>query len=111
MPKDDRGDAVGWYIRHRLLEEERRGVTQGEVRKRTGIGQGHISQLRNGHLRAGLATAIRIAPLFGLDPGQLVNTALEWWEKRGGRAWAIEQERLDYEERRARLKKTSKTAQ
>lgn len=103
---DDREDALGWYLRRRLMEEQDRGVTQHELSKKTGLSQAQISYITTGAQLGTLTAALRLERYFGRTAGQLVDEAVEWWKNKGGRDWALEQETIDHQARRRRLSGT-----
>jgi DNA-binding XRE family transcriptional regulator len=87
--QDDRGLSLGWYCRKLLLQEIDRGVKQTEIATRTGLKQATISQIKDAKVLPTLQTAIALAEYFRRTPGELVNEAIDWWTKRGGREESI----------------------
>lgn len=80
---DDRDQALPWYVRRLILQEEERGVQQKDIASATGLNQGSISQMKRPQ-GVGLRTCVLIAAYFRRTPGELLDEALTWWE-RGGR--------------------------
>ena len=89
---DDRGECVRWYLYLRVREELDRAVPLREVARRTGIAAPQLSLLINGGSTGGLLSLIRYADQSGRSPGELLDEALRWWEKGGGRAYAEAQQ-------------------
>ena len=48
-----------------------KGLSQGEMQKRTGILRSYLSRVENGHTVPSLATLQRLAAAMGGDPGGL----------------------------------------
>lgn len=90
MPKDDRGEALGWYVRRLIMNERKLGKNQREIAERTGLTQATVSNIENAVTLPNQTTAIRFADYFRRTPGELWDEALDWWDNRGGRAEAIE---------------------
>jgi transcriptional regulator with XRE-family HTH domain len=82
-PDDDRGDALFWYL-HLLIENKiREGVPAAEIARRTGITKAQISTMLAGKPSGGVLSLIRFSKLTGMTPGEILDTALSWWEREG----------------------------
>jgi hypothetical protein len=102
MPRDDRNEALGWYLRKRLLQMKDLGHTQTELATRAGTSQPNISNVMK-YGSAGIDSLLAVSKLLGQTPGQVLDDALEWWTKRGGRLEALEAAEEVARERRAQL--------
>lgn len=79
---DDREGALGWYCRKLVQHELDLGKTQVELARATELTKAHINQLAHGR-GAGFVVCIKMAAYLRKSAGELLDEALEWWEKKG----------------------------
>lgn len=93
QPKDDRGEALTWYFRMLIRQEQERGKKLDQIGEMLGVGKGHISQIKDGKVGVGVPNLILFADRLGRKPGELLDEALDWWPKMGKkeRAKALEE--------------------
>lgn len=84
-PDDDRGEALAWYFRLLVRQEIEKGVTRAQLCQQLGIEKGHLSQIENGKLGIGVPKLVQFAAVFGMNPGELLDRALSWWQPLGRR--------------------------
>lgn len=91
VPRDDRDEAIGWYLHLRVNQELERGHSQTDLEKRTKVSQPIISNIKGGDYKPGMAVVFLFADYFRQAEWELVRDALEWWVQRGGREYAFDQ--------------------
>jgi hypothetical protein len=88
--EDDRHHALAWYLRKLLLQEQERGVKPAFIAKQIGWNKTQISHIMTDARSAGPKALFRLAKYFRRTEGELLDQALEWWERQGRREAAEE---------------------
>jgi len=100
---DDRHEAVGWYLHLLVRQELARGYSQVRLSTRTKVSQPILSNIVGGQYEPKLKTICLLADYLGLQPWELMRDALDWWENRGGKRYAFDQENKRHHERVTQL--------
>jgi transcriptional regulator with XRE-family HTH domain len=83
-PADDRGEALKWYLRMLIRQQQELGLTQEEIgEKFGGLSKGHVNQILSGKVGVGVPVLITFASGLRETPGAILDTALAWWPVHG----------------------------
>ena len=82
-PVDDRGEALKWYLRMLIRQQQEQGLTQEQIGEKYGIGKGHVNQILSSKLGVGVPVLIAFADGLKQKPGEILDTALSWWPVHG----------------------------
>jgi transcriptional regulator with XRE-family HTH domain len=100
---DDRHEAIGWYLHLLVRQELARGYSQVRLSTRTKVSQPVLSNIVGGNYEPKFQTVCVLADYFNQAPWELVRDALDWWENRGGKKYAFDQENQRHQLRIAQL--------
>ena len=98
--KDDRTEALAWYLRKLLIQERDRGVKPAFIAKQVGWHKSQISLIMTDARSAGATALFRLAKYFRRSEGELLDEALSWWERQGRGESADERLRQAQERKR-----------